>query len=48
MEGVLEDKLDAVHRNQIIDRKYEEQWAYKQASDNGYQRALKEILSYLQ
>lgn len=48
LEAVLEDKIDTVHRNQIVDRKYEEQWAFKQASDNGYQRAMKEILSFLQ
>lgn len=48
LSEVLNDKIDVVHKNQIVDRKYEEQWAYKQAADNGYQRAMKEILNFLQ
>ena len=46
--SVLDDKLDAVHKSQILDREYSNEWAYKQAADNGYQRGIKEILSLLQ
>ena len=44
----LQDKGNSVHRGQLTDREYDGQWAYKQAADNGYQRAIKEILNYLQ
>lgn len=48
LEKQLKEKMNAVHTNQVTDREYDGQWAYKQAADNGYQRAIKEILTFLE
>ncbi len=48
LEEVLESKMKEAHNAQISSQGYSTNaWPYKQADFCGYQRALKEIISFL-